>query len=215
MDIDKKKYKVWTWKNPLVLHWIINPGLAFNELALGQRIPKIMVIEKGGRKSLPERSFVPCPHCNTLHTSLKWTPQNNTAFKNWFGLYCDHCGGIIPCVRNATSAVLLALTFPLWYWFKDKWKEKWLADQKAKFAKPLVLTQPDFQWWYVGLRFAFSMFIFMNLFNFLILQEVFTWKKLLINAIVWVLGGLIFGLFMKKFTRTRPTRQRGEQVSAT
>ena len=120
MNFDKKKYHVWTWKNPLILHWIINPGLAFNELILGQRVPKITVIEKGGIKPLADRSYVPCPHCETLHSSLKWTPQNNTAFKNWFGLYCDNCGKIIPCVRNLTSFILLVLTFPIWYWFKDK-----------------------------------------------------------------------------------------------
>jgi hypothetical protein len=46
MKIDETKYKIWTWKNPLMLHWIINPGLAINELILGQRIPKITLVEK-------------------------------------------------------------------------------------------------------------------------------------------------------------------------
>ena len=207
MNFDKKKYNVWTWKNPLILHWIINPGLAFNELILGQRVPKITLIEKGGRKPLAERSFIPCPHCDTLHSSLKWTPQNNTAFKNWFGLYCDNCGKIIPCVRNLTSLILLVITFPIWYWFKDEWKQRWLNIQKEKFSKPLVLTQPDYKWWYIGLRYALFMFIFMSLFNFLILQEIFTWKKLLINAVVWIIGGLLFGLFMKKYGGNQTTKQ--------
>jgi len=26
------KFKIWTWKNPIMLHWIINPGLVINEL---------------------------------------------------------------------------------------------------------------------------------------------------------------------------------------
>lgn len=208
MNFDKKKYHVWTWKNPLILHWIINPGLAFNELILGQRVPKITVIEKGGIKPLADRSYVPCPHCETLHSSLKWTPQNNTAFKNWFGLYCDNCGKIIPCVRNLTSFILLVLTFPIWYWFKDKQKLKWLNIQKENFSKPLALTQPDYKWWYIGLRYALFMFIFMSLFNFLILQEIFTWKKLLVNAVVWIIGGLGFGLFMKKIGGNQTTKQR-------
>jgi hypothetical protein len=84
----------------VVLHWIINPGLAFNELVLGQTIPKVMLIEKEGERPLFQRSLIPCPHCNTLHSGLKWTAKNKTAFKNWFGIYCDHCSGIIPVQRN-------------------------------------------------------------------------------------------------------------------
>lgn len=207
MNFDTTKYKVWTWKSPMILHWIINPGLAFNELILGQRVPKITLIDKAARKTLPERSFVPCPHCHTLHSSLKWTPQNNTAFKNWFGLYCDNCGKIIPCVRNLTSLVLLAVTSPIWYWFKNKRKDKWLKVQKEKFSKPLVLTQPDFKWWYVGLQFSFFMFVFMSLFDFLILQEEFSWMRLLLTAIIWILGGLVLGVFLKKSAGNKIIKQ--------
>ncbi len=46
MEFDKEKYKVWKLPHPMLLHWIINPGLAFNELILGQRIPKITLIDK-------------------------------------------------------------------------------------------------------------------------------------------------------------------------
>jgi hypothetical protein len=35
MNYDKKKYKIWDWKSPVILHWIINPGLVINELILG------------------------------------------------------------------------------------------------------------------------------------------------------------------------------------
>ena len=34
INYDKKKYKIWNWKNPAILHWIINPGLVINELNL-------------------------------------------------------------------------------------------------------------------------------------------------------------------------------------
>jgi hypothetical protein len=46
MEYDKNKYKVYTWKNWIYLHYIINPGLAFNELVLGMRIAKIGLVEK-------------------------------------------------------------------------------------------------------------------------------------------------------------------------
>lgn len=55
MEYDKTKYKIWTWNNPVMLHWIINPGLAINELLLGQRVPKTMLIEKDSLKSLQEK----------------------------------------------------------------------------------------------------------------------------------------------------------------
>ncbi len=63
MNYDKTKYKIWNWKSPVILHWIINPGLVINELILGQTIPKVMLIEREGNKPFFERSFIPCPHC--------------------------------------------------------------------------------------------------------------------------------------------------------
>ena len=50
-----------------MLHWIINPGLAINELLLGQRVPKTMLIEKDSSKSLQEKTKIPCPHCDMLN----------------------------------------------------------------------------------------------------------------------------------------------------
>ena len=58
MEYDKTKFKIWTWKNPIMLHWIINPGLVINELLLGQRVPKIMLIEKDSTKSLQEKTKI-------------------------------------------------------------------------------------------------------------------------------------------------------------
>jgi hypothetical protein len=207
MNFDKKKFSVWTWKSPLILHWILNPGVVFNDLILGQRVPKIVLIEKGGRKSLPERTYVPCPHCNTLHSNLKWTPQNNTAFKNWFGLYCDNCEKIIPCVRNLTSLIILTITFPIWYWFKDKWKQQWLTTQKEKFSKSLVLTPPNYNWWYIGIKQAIFMFVTMSFTDFVILKEVFSWRRLILKAVIWTIGGLMYGLFMKKFGGNKTEKQ--------
>ncbi len=61
MEYDKSKFKIWTWKNLVMLHWIINPALAINELLLGQRIPKIMLIEKDSSKNLQQKTKIPCP----------------------------------------------------------------------------------------------------------------------------------------------------------
>ena len=197
MEYDKSKYKIWTWKNPLMLHWIINPGAAFNELALGQRVPKVTLIEKNKDKPIGERTFIPCPHCGTLHSALKWSVQNKTAFKNWFGLYCDHCGKIIPCLTNLTSYVILGITFPIWICFKEKWKAKWLAEQKVKFSRPLQLTQPTFNWWRTGLGWGFFMYIFMEILIPFVSGVPITGKSLLIGIFIWGIGGLLFGLIMK------------------
>jgi hypothetical protein len=197
MNYDKTKYKIWTWKNPLVLHWIINPGLVFNELVLGQRIPKVTLIERNSTKTLAERTLIPCPHCETLHSGLKWTSQNKTAFKNWFGLYCDNCGKIIPCLTNFTSYIILGLTFPIWFWFMDKWKTKWLEEQKVKFSKPLNLKQPAFKWWYAGLRWGLFMYVFMTILFPLIDGEGITQKNLLIGIPGWIVAGLLFSLIIK------------------
>ncbi len=181
----------------MMLHWIINPGLVVNELIFGQRVPKIMLLEKDLKNYYVGRNFIPCPHCNTIHPELKWSAQNGTAFNNWFGLYCDHCGKIIPCLRNLTSLVILAATFPVWYWFKDRWKEKWLKTQKEKFSKPLKLTIPNVKWWTIGLRFALGYFILDRLFDYLILQEDFIWKKIVGHIVSSSILGLIFGYVFK------------------
>jgi len=200
MNYDKTKYKVWTWKNPMVLHWIINPGLAFNELALGQRIPKVMLVERNSPKSLNEKSWVPCPHCGLLHEGLKWSNQNGTAFKNWFGYYCDNCGKIIPCLTNLTTYIILGLTFPVWFWFKDKWEAKWLEEQKTKFSKPLnlVYLEPSkFQLLRAGLYFGLTMYLLMQVLFPLIIGETPTKKGLLTGIPIWAVAGFLFGFTLK------------------
>lgn len=190
MEYEKEKYKIGRWKNPLVLHWIINPGVMFNELILGQRIPKITLIEKNSSLSLSEKSYIPCPHCGTLHPALKWSHNNKTAFGNWFGLYCDHCGQIIPCLTNITSYIILGLTFPFWYFFKNKWKEKWLEQQKIKFSKPIDISPPDIKWWKMGLGWGITMYICMAIVFPLISGEDITHTKLLKAIPIWLVAGL-------------------------
>jgi hypothetical protein len=207
MNFDRTKYKVLTWKNVLKLHWIINPGLFINELILGQRIPKISLIERNRNKTLAERSFVPCPHCSTIHSALKWTPQNKTAFKNWFGLYCDHCGKTIPCLRNLTSLLILVITFPIWIWFRKRWKQKWLVFQKDRFSKTLDLTTPGYNWVSEGLSFGIFMFIIMELvLDPLIDGNGYHLPRLGFGLALWILGGLAYGFVMKRFMTRQISR---------
>lgn len=203
MNFDRTRYKVWTWKHPFVLHWMLNPGLAINELLFGQSVPRVMLIEKDSKKSLAEKSFIPCPHCGTIHSALKWTPQNGTAFGNWFGLYCDQCSRIIPPLRNLTTLLLLAITSPVWYWFKDRWKEQWLEAQRRKFSRTLDLSPPDFVWWKDGIQWGLFMFVFTDIVGPLIFGDRITTGKLLLGIPFWIIGGLLFGLMMRALVGKR------------
>jgi len=199
MKIDNSIYKILTWKHPVMIHWIINPALAFNEIILGQRIPKLSLIEKNSTKSISEKTYIPCPHCSTFHSSLKWSTRNGTAFKNWFGLYCDNCNQIIPCLTNLTSYLIMGLTFPIWFWFKDRWKETWVNEQKIRFSKPMNLTPPPKKWWKVGLVWGFFMYLAMTIFIPILQKKSITQDTLLISIPIWIVGGLLYGFSMKKF----------------
>ena len=197
MHYDTETYKVVTWKNPTSLFWILFPAQAVNELLIGQRVPKVMLVEKYSFKPLGEKSIVPCPHCNTMHSGMKWSMQNSTSYGNWFGLYCDHCGGIIPCLTNLTTYLILGLTFPLWCWFVGSWRATWLEQQKAKFALPIDLRQPKTRWWEIGLPWGVWMYCCVVLFIPFISGEAITTHKLLTGIPIWLIGGALFGLVMQ------------------
>ena len=56
-----EKYKVWKLPHPILLVWVLNPIFAFNELILGQRIPKINLIDKTSNAPFNDRIHVECP----------------------------------------------------------------------------------------------------------------------------------------------------------
>lgn len=186
-----------------MLHWIINPGIFINELILGQRVPNEMWIEKKSNKPLIEKTWIPCPHCHTLHDGRTWSGLNGTGFKNWFGLYCPTCGGIIPCLTNLVSALLLGITYPIRILFWDKWKQSWLRKQPARYQHIRLekLTNPyDGEGWIKqGLNFGFFMYLMMELIFPLFNGEKITIRGLLLGIVVWVISGLFYGYIMKLF----------------
>jgi hypothetical protein len=117
---DLRRQKLW---RPAALHDLLNPAVAFNELALGQRVPRRTLVCQDCAGAALERTYVPCPHCGAMHAASLWMEKN--AFGNWRGLVCPSCLRRIPCLWNAGSLVLLLLTFPFWYvpyrfWFRDR-----------------------------------------------------------------------------------------------
>lgn len=204
------RFNTRTWKHPLPLFWVLFPGAAINELLLGQRVPKVVLVAKGSQKPLSERRFVPCPHCQTLHPSRKWSLPNKTGLGNWFGLYCDRCGGIIPCLMNVFSFLVLAGTFPVWVWFYKPLKRKWLRRQKEKFNHPLNLEDPGYNWPVQGMVWGIFMFVFMGVFYPWASGEVMSMQRIGIGFLWWTAGGQIYGYFMKhflQFTEKKKSRQ--------
>ncbi|MBU2185145.1 MAG: hypothetical protein KKE08_19135, partial [Gammaproteobacteria bacterium] len=184
MEFDKEKYKVWKLPHPMLLHWIINPGLAFNELILGQRIPKVTLIDKTSNAPLMERQYVPCPECGALNDGRLWSKDNS--FGHWFGYICPECYGRIPCLWNITSLIVLALTFPIWIWLKIFGEAKWLEKEKGRFAKVVSSELPEAKktnWLKMGITYGILMFCIMVLPK--IFQNQLTPSEIAFQAAIW------------------------------
>lgn len=202
--INRDRYKIYDWKNWMMLHWILNPGVAFNELILGQRIPKISLEDKTQKNyARYERIRVPCPHCKTLHDGRTWSTQNGTAFKNWFGLYCTSCGNTIPCLTNIFSLLILTLTFPMWGWFRKSLKAKWLEQQPQRYENiDPGITSPTIDernWIKAGLNWGAFMFVAMSIAYPLIIGETINFYTLFLGLVIWTIAGLLFGYLLKSF----------------
>lgn len=207
MEINTNKYRIYNWTHWMVVHWLLNPGMAVNELVFGQRVPKVMLEDKTSPLPRHERSYVPCPHCETIHDGRTWSLQNGTGFKNWFGLYCPSCGGIIPCLTNFTSFIILAVTYPLWGWFRKSLKERWLAKQPERFKNIDVSKIPDpfanNGWINSGLSFGIIMYLGMVIVLTLLAQEEITLYEVAVSLPFYLLMGLLWGFVVKGFTGKR------------
>ncbi len=109
---DSTNFRRWSLPHPLILHWVLNPALAFNEIVLGQRLPKTQLICKSCEGPLIDRSYVPCPSCGMMH--LGRLHSGKQAFGNWRGIACPVCKEEIPCIWNIFSLLTLLLTSPFW-----------------------------------------------------------------------------------------------------
>lgn len=104
-------------------------------------------------------------------------------------------------MTNLTSLLLLGLTFPIWIWFKDKWKSYWLQKQPDRYKNLDLENLPNpyegYGWVKQGLIFGASMYVVMTLFLPLMQGEGITFRKTLIGIPIWTIGGLGFGYTMK------------------
>ena len=202
MQYDKNRFKIWAVPHPFVLFWILNPVFIFNELILGQRLPKVTLIDKKSDKPWLERSYIPCPHCETLNDSRLW--GKGSGFGHWFGLVCPSCHQIIPCLWNIFSLAILAITFPLWYFPTQFFRRRWLEKEKERLAnvreRPLIQAR-TINWLFRGtFYYGGLMWVILG-----VLPQM--WKVLngrewnLITMFVmlpiWLVAGFAWGLFMR------------------
>ncbi|GAB5527781.1 MAG: hypothetical protein Roseis2KO_56530 [Roseivirga sp.] len=209
-DFDEQKYEVWNWRKLMFFHWLINPGVVVSELIMGQRVPKVILIDKQSDKPFMERSYVPCPHCKTLHNNATWSHKNNNVLGNWFGLYCYSCGEVIPCLLNICSRVILVVTYPLWFWRKEVARAKWIEKQKQKSIQldTAIMVHKDVPWLKMSFLFGATMFVVMTIYfktvqyhsdpqGETVLEHLWDVPFLLVSLGLWTLGGLAFGYGMK------------------
>ena len=204
MQYDKKRYTIWTVGHPLLWFWVLFPVLTLNELILGQRIPKVMLIDKESDKPLMERGYVPCPHCGTLNDHRLWAKGN--AWGHWFGLVCPRCHQVIPCLWNIFSLAVLVITYPLWYFPVRFFRQRWLEIEKKRVAKTLerpLIEMKRIHWLLIGV-FGWGGFMWVVMDVIPQVWEVFNggeWdlRMMFIGFFIWMVCGFAWGLCMHLF----------------
>ncbi len=215
MHYDKNRFTIWALPHPLVLFWVLFPPLIFNELLLGQRLPKVMLIDKKSDKPLLERYYIPCPHCETLNDGRLWAKWNT--FGHWFGLVCPSCHQIIPCLWNIFSLAILAITFPLWYFPVRFFRRRWLEKEKERLANTLerpLIQAKSINWLLIGI---FLLGGFMWVINEVLPQ---VWKVLnggewdltmmFVALLIWLVTGFAWGLVMRFWMNRKGKADRHE-----
>lgn len=193
----------WALPNPLLVHWVLNPGIVINEVLLGQRIPRETYFCETCTGPKPQRAYVGCPHCGAWHPAALWSQRR--AFGHWLGYVCPDCGKGIPCLWNVISLFLVAVTAPFWWVplriYGPQWRS-WQRERIRGVTPPNVAAAVQRIKWVrmgilfwglpVGLLFSLVMAFFVpgrsygeNL------------RLLLLFLPMWVIGGVGFGLAMK------------------
>ena len=200
MQYDKNRFKIWALPHPLILFWVLCPALIFNELIFGQRLPKVMLIDKESDKPLMERTYVPCPHCETLNHQRLWAKWNG--FGHWFGFVCPSCHQVIPCLWNIFSLAILAVTLPLWYFPARFFRRRWLDIEKKRLARALErpLIEIKFIHWLLIGVFGCGVLSWVLFEGWQVLDgREWDLMKMIGNLPIWLVSGFVWGLLMHLF----------------
>lgn len=130
--IHGRRFKVWKMPNILLVHWVINPGLAINELVFGQRIPKKTYIEQDTKvKSFLERQYLYCENCQKL-TNARVYKDAGLQFRLYHGIPCMRCEKEIPAIKNILSFVVILILRPILAIRGNEPRRRTYARQAAK-----------------------------------------------------------------------------------
>ncbi len=111
-------WKICTW------HWILNPGLAINEIIFGTRIPSAVLLDDELGNTLVDQQLIVCQHCG--HEMPYKNMDRFIGMGLWFGMFCSQCRERIPCVLNVFTAISACIVLPLWYPFWMFFKERYI-----------------------------------------------------------------------------------------
>ena len=207
MQYDKSRFKIWALPHPSILFWVLFPALIVNELIFGQRLPKVSLVDEKSDKPFMERTYVPCPHCETLNDGRLWSRRN--AFGHWFGLVCPSCHQIIPCLWNIFTLAILAITFPLWYFPVRFFRHRWIEIEKKRLAKvlerPLVQAKSiNWLWLLIGV-FGWGVPTWVLFEVGLVLYNGEEWdlKMMLVSLPIWLVAGFAWGLWMRFYVNRK------------
>ena len=212
MQYDKNRFKILAFPHALVLFWVLNPFTILNELLVGQRLPKVMLIDKESDKPRRERTYYPCPHCETLNDARLWTEEN--VLGNWYGLVCPSCHQIIPCLWSILSLVVLAITFPLRYFPARFFRRRWLEKEKERLAKVLerpLIEAKSVHWLLIG-TFGWGGFMWVICEVIPQVREVLNggeWDLMMmfVGLSIWLVAGFAWGLWVRASMNRKVVRQ--------
>jgi len=193
--IDGRRFKIWRWPHWAIVHWALNPGLAFNELILGQRIPKETFIEQGVDRPLTERQYAFCRDCGALTNFRLWVAAK-TLFRNYFGLVCPSCGAKIPLEKNVFTRVVLVVATPITWPLRRIFETKALERQRAKLLRAkaeFAALEPEVRRRQSPLRMGVIFGLFMGVYSGV--QAAFAGASVAVAVGIAAAGAIVTGVF--------------------
>lgn len=128
-------HTTWGPSHPLIIHWKANPGLAFNELLLGQRLPEVFFICSRCWPFKPNGQWAVCDKCDRAIPGMFWSRGNS--FGHWVGLICPFCLEPIRAIENWTSRTIRFLTTPLRFLLDRAIGDRLLSWSRARARRAL------------------------------------------------------------------------------
>ncbi len=196
----------------MLLHWVLNPAIAINEVLLGQRIPSVTYCCVNCDRPWAERQYVKCPGCRVFLPPWTWGRAN--ALGHYFGLFCPDCGHRIPSLMNLVTLIVVAITLPVWLPIWCLVRRRWIPWEqdrgrraRDKDVTKILSRSPRYFAITGALGFGIPMWlIFTFLFPYIMAfgsgqpagsTRSLPWTVHLIMLVIWLTGGVAFGLLMR------------------